>query len=299
MKGVLFILAICSFVGVGNATCNGFYCAALCNGEGCAQNCDGIGCALRCIGNSCGKDCKQNFCAKTCVGKDCAKNCTGDLCDDGCFHFEGETCTDNEATDTYTMGSPCTNQYLEGTACLMKNHPALWQALEETENTTTGDAITLPSGYIEQCYTDETRKCTKTIDNLPPLLCNHFMDCVLISNGNINENAKCTETHQCGVCQGMCENDSECKGALTCFLRNGTEIVPGCSSSFSTFANAPGKGYCADIPDSSSLNDGDIAAIVIGALVLSAAVGALVWWCKKTKQGFFGSSSSTAEPIKY
>lgn len=58
-----------------------------------------------------------------------------------------------------------------------------------------------------------------------------------------------------------------------------------------------GEYSTADIPDSSTLNDGDIAAIAIGTPALLAACA--LAWCFRTKQGFFGSSSGMAEPIKF
>ena len=31
-----------------------------------------------------------------------------------------------------------------------------------------------------------------------------------------------------GVCEGDCDNDSECAGALICFQRSANEVLPGC-----------------------------------------------------------------------
>lgn len=312
MKGVLFILTICSFVKSTRATegcigtgceqnCTDIMCGKYCKGNACAQDCNNMYCGVGCVGNSCAQECTGTLCASDCVGKDCAKGCNTPNCEQDCFHFEGETCTDETSARTITMGKDCSETDSEGNIisehhCEMKNHPTLWQTLKETE--TENDQITLPSGDFQQCYHNNTH-CVKTTDGLPPLICRVYARCA--SSGVVENNAKCTDSHQCGSCQGICEKDSECKGNLKCFLRTGTETVPGCSSSsHGADMDVPGKGYCADIPDSSGLKGGEIAAIVIGVFVLPAVVGALVWWCKKTKRGFFGSSSgSMAEPIKF
>jgi len=309
MKGVLFILTICSFVGVGNATCNGTECALACRGTQCAQSCKGSrcghycegyecaaqcklqACGNSCIGNSCAKGCDGPGCAGTCIGKNCAVGCSGTTCDDNCFHFKGEACSSQGVNFGITMGAECgtgTHWATAEVVCEMKNHPAVWQALKDTE--TSDNMIALPTGDIKPCYNNGT-DCVRTKDELPPLLCHNFVPFYF-------GGAKCTDTNQCGLCMGICEKDSECKGDLKCFLRTGEETVPGCSSSYQAVFNAPGKGYCANIPDSSGRKGGEIAAIAIGALLLSAAVGALVWWCKKTKRGFFGFSGGMAEPIK-
>lgn len=201
------------------------------------------------------------------------------------------------------MGIECSADDVNLNVCEKKNHPALWQALKGTE--TNEDEITLLTGDIKQCFYNGT-DCVDTVDNLPPLLCNYFSYCK-DDDGKIKNFAKCTDTEKCGVCQGICENDSECKGNLKCFVRNGNETVPGCSSSTSASyknvqrLNVPGVGYCIDADiattDSSTLNDGEIAAIAIGTPALLAACA--LAWCYRTKQGFFGSSSSTAEPIKF
>ena len=31
-----------------------------------------------------------------------------------------------------------------------------------------------------------------------------------------------------GVCEGDCDNDSECAGDMICFQRSANEVVPGC-----------------------------------------------------------------------
>jgi hypothetical protein len=41
----------------------------------------------------------------------------------------------------------------------------------------------------------------------------------------------CAEDYQCGLCQGQCETDNECKDGLACFEREGSEAVPGCLES--------------------------------------------------------------------
>ena len=298
MKGVLFTACVWAILGSAGATCDGPSCNKYCNGAGCAQNCNGTTCGYTCIGNSCAKGCDGVLCGAGCVGKNCAAGCQDNFCDVNCFHFEGENCTDNPNTSTITMGIECSAEGKGLGPCEHKNHPALWQVLKDTE--TNDDPITLPLGDFQQCFYNGTA-CVDTVDNFPPLVCNNLQN-YKDDHDAINEGAKCTDADQCGLCIGICETDSECKGNLKCFVRNGNETVPGCSSSSSgPRLNVPGVGYCADTSttDSSGPKDGEIAAIVIGGLVLSAAVGALVWWCKKTKRGFFGSSSSMAEPIKF
>ena len=34
----------------------------------------------------------------------------------------------------------------------------------------------------------------------------------------------------CNKCEGDCDRDSDCSGSLRCFMRDGTQAVPGCSS---------------------------------------------------------------------
>jgi len=312
MKGVLVVACGWAILGLANANkmcigtncardCDGDQCGENCKGEACAQNCEGQSCGFRCIGKSCAQNCTGNYCGAACVGQNCAAGCTDndgtvDTCSNECFHFEGETCTDEPNTPTITMGANCSTDSPYKFECEIKNHPALWQALKETDE----EGITLPTGDIKQCYYNDTESaCVDTPDNFPPLVCNHFADCWdPLGTFKIHNFSKCTDIQQCGLCMGICEKDSQCKGGLKCFVRTGGETVPGCSSSSIAELNVPGVGYCADIPDSSGLKGGDIAAIAIGTLVLSAAVGALVWWCKKTKRGFFGSSGGMAEPIK-
>jgi hypothetical protein len=40
----------------------------------------------------------------------------------------------------------------------------------------------------------------------------------------------CTRTKQCGLCEGDCDNDHDCKTGMTCFQRNGMQPIPGCTS---------------------------------------------------------------------
>jgi len=300
MKAVLFTACGWAILGSVGATCDEPSCKKYCNGAFCAQNCTGATCGSHCIGNSCAKGCNGDLCGAGCKGKNCAAGCQDDFCDFRCYHFEGEKCTDKLDTETITMGIECGADGEYFMHCEHKNHPALWQALKDTE--TNDDPIRVLPEDIQQCFYNGA-DCVDTVDGLPPLVCNNFQNCIFI-DGTIKVDAKCTDADQCGRCTGICEKDSECKGGLKCYKRTGNETVPGCSSSISALyqgvqvLNVPGKGYCADIPDSSTLNDGEIAAIVIGALLLSAAVGALVW-CYRTKQGFFDSSSSMAEPIKF
>ena len=42
-----------------------------------------------------------------------------------------------------------------------------------------------------------------------------------------------------GVCEGDCDNNSECAGDLYCFQRSANEVVPGCVG-----AGVRGKDYC-------------------------------------------------------
>ena len=66
------------------------------------------------------------------------------------------------------------------------------------------------------------------------------------------KNRYCSLRHQCEECQGECNYDHQCKGTLTCFQRNGSEKVPGCSG-----ASGQDKwDYCHD-PDRA--NNGDAA----------------------------------------
>ena len=50
---------------------------------------------------------------------------------------------------------------------------------------------------------------------------------------------KCTNNKPCDACQGECDIDSDCKGDLKCFLRMGSEKVPGCFGS-----GTAGSDYC-------------------------------------------------------
>lgn len=285
MKGVLFAACVWAILGSAGATCYGPACAA------------------HCIGNLCAENCVGDYCGGFCTGKHCAVGCTeetqGYHCDASCYHFENEACSSKGPEYGITMGPACNATNLLIGSCERKNHPAVWQALKDTESA--NDEIILPKGNIEQCYYDFTDGCKQTNDQLPPLVC-LISDrmCTDTENYEVLEYQKCNNNNQCGICQGICEQNSDCKGDLTCFLRNGTETVPGCTKTTSwTTMDVPGKGYCADTSttDSSTLNDGDIAAIVIGVIALLAACA--LAWCYRTKQGFFGSSSSTAEPIKF
>jgi hypothetical protein len=38
----------------------------------------------------------------------------------------------------------------------------------------------------------------------------------------------CGADYPCGLCQGQCETDDDCKGVLQCFERDGNEAIPGC-----------------------------------------------------------------------
>lgn len=39
----------------------------------------------------------------------------------------------------------------------------------------------------------------------------------------------CSETNKCGLCQGDCDTNDDCKEGLICFQRNSNEDVPGCA----------------------------------------------------------------------
>ena len=39
------------------------------------------------------------------------------------------------------------------------------------------------------------------------------------------------DSNTCGKCEGDCDNDSQCRGDLRCFMRSGFERVPGCEGS--------------------------------------------------------------------
>ena len=58
----------------------------------------------------------------------------------------------------------------------------------------------------------------------------------------------CSSSSPCGICQGDCDGDSQCGSGLKCFLRSGTESVPGCSG-----LGVSGKDYCySDAPPTPS-----------------------------------------------
>ena len=52
----------------------------------------------------------------------------------------------------------------------------------------------------------------------------------------------------CGECEGDCDSDGDCTGALRCYFRNGTEAVPGCGGG----TVVSGWDYCAVDPTSSA-----------------------------------------------
>jgi hypothetical protein len=45
----------------------------------------------------------------------------------------------------------------------------------------------------------------------------------------VGNNGSPTDTFPLGLCQGDCDNDIQCFGYLTCFMRTGFQSVPGCS----------------------------------------------------------------------
>lgn len=55
----------------------------------------------------------------------------------------------------------------------------------------------------------------------------------------IGNNGSPSDVFPLGLCQGDCDNDIECFGDLTCFMRTGFQTVPGCSG-----AGQYGKDYC-------------------------------------------------------
>lgn len=55
----------------------------------------------------------------------------------------------------------------------------------------------------------------------------------------IGNNGSPSEKFPLGLCQGDCDNDIECFGDLTCFMRTGLQTVPGCAE-----AGQYGKDYC-------------------------------------------------------
>ena len=53
---------------------------------------------------------------------------------------------------------------------------------------------------------------------------------------------QCSNSRLCGICEGDCDNDSHCSGKLKCFIRHGSEAVPGCSGG----NDKAGKDFCYD-----------------------------------------------------
>jgi hypothetical protein len=54
----------------------------------------------------------------------------------------------------------------------------------------------------------------------------------------------CGADYPCGLCQGQCETDDDCKGVLQCFERDGNEAIPGCLETSSD--QASGLNFCYD-----------------------------------------------------
>ena len=46
-----------------------------------------------------------------------------------------------------------------------------------------------------------------------------------------NKGQEYCDTNECGLCEGDCDNDSQCRGDLKCFKRNGYQKIPGCKDS--------------------------------------------------------------------
>lgn len=66
----------------------------------------------------------------------------------------------------------------------------------------------------------------------------------------VGNNGWPTSDFPLGLCEGDCDNDSECLGNLSCFQRDGTEPVPGCAG----VGGSPGNDYCYERPASQSTN---------------------------------------------
>lgn len=262
-----------------------------CTGHECAAACTDSLCGYGCIGNSCAANCTTKTCGEQCIGKNCAKGCTGPQCGLYCFHFENETCADNDYS--IEMGSACSesfdgymsdddiNNVYDGIGCETKNHPAVWQALKATEQE--GDPIILPEPAA-QCFFNGGG-CVPTVDSFPPLICRvPVWDCVE-SGTDTRSFQHCTNDATCGQCQGHCVLDTHCTGDLQCFVRTGSEAVPGCSmSSQGSSYNVAGKGYCTVLPPPTSKSN-DVGAIVGGTLGSVLLVGGIYvfgrskgWW---------------------
>lgn len=39
----------------------------------------------------------------------------------------------------------------------------------------------------------------------------------------------CSESNKCGLCQGDCDTNDDCKEGLICFQRDSNEDIPGCA----------------------------------------------------------------------
>ncbi|KAL7464135.1 hypothetical protein ACHAXS_004469 [Conticribra weissflogii] len=63
----------------------------------------------------------------------------------------------------------------------------------------------------------------------------------------IRDNGNPSSSFPLGICEGDCDNDSDCANGLICYERSGTEPVPGCEGS-----GVSGKDYCYDPNLSSS-----------------------------------------------
>ena len=55
-----------------------------------------------------------------------------------------------------------------------------------------------------------------------------FAMIVILSNTIKNFGQEYCDNIECGLCEGDCDGDEQCKGDLKCFKRDGYEKVPGC-----------------------------------------------------------------------
>lgn len=57
----------------------------------------------------------------------------------------------------------------------------------------------------------------------------------------------CDEDYPCGLCQGQCETDNDCKDGLVCFEGEGTAGVPGCLDTSLNQASKYACSFCSTI----------------------------------------------------
>lgn len=87
--------------------------------------------------------------------------------------------------------------------------------------------------------------------------------------------SSCTSASPCPICEGTCNVDSDCEGDLTCFLRSGSESVPGCVGGFG--GDVAGTNYCHKPPPKGPVTyvPGDLTVSTAG-LRLSTGLSARV-----------------------